>query len=77
MNQYQQLMELTVANMSVWLIRQWVPAEERGPPLVDEAGVLHEACVYVSLQVFPPTVLHPILFNKGPMRERAKMGVGS
>lgn len=35
------------------------------PPLVDEAGVLHEACVYVSLGVFPPTVLCPILHNKG------------
>lgn len=34
-------------------------------PLVAEAGVLHEARVYVSLGVFPPTVLHPILHNKG------------
>lgn len=34
-------------------------------PLVGEAGVLHQACVYVSLRVFPPTVLCPILHNKG------------
>lgn len=54
-----------VAKISAWQIRQRAAAEERGPPLVGEAGVLHEACVYVSLGVFPPTVLHPILFNKG------------
>lgn len=36
------------------------------PPLVDEAGVPYsKARVYVSLRVFPPTALHPILLNKG------------
>lgn len=35
------------------------------PPLLTKQKSLLEACVYVSLQVFPPTALHPILLNKG------------
>lgn len=35
------------------------------PPCWRSRSPLLEACVYVSLRVFPPTALHPILLNKG------------
>lgn len=44
---------------------QGATAEERGPPLLTKQESLLQACVYVSLRVFPPTALHPILLNKG------------
>lgn len=35
------------------------------PPRWRSRSPLLEACVYVSLRVFPPTARHPILLNKG------------
>lgn len=37
----------------------------RSPVLLTMQESPLQACVYVSLRVFPPTALHPILLNKG------------
>lgn len=74
---YQSQPKQTWSSWRTWRLLKWACGNQgNGPqlrsvhapppqPLVDEAAVLHEACVYVSLGVFPPTVLHPILHNKG------------
>lgn len=40
-------------------------AEDCGPPSLTEQEALLPVCVYISLTLFPPTALHPILHNKG------------
>lgn len=65
-----QVMELTETDV-FWARGDADEKKRRGhswrvrSPLLTKQESLLEACVYVSLRVFPPTVLHPILLNKG------------
>lgn len=56
----------------IWRTKQPHVSSVVPPPFIVKAASLLWASVYVSLRVFPPMVLHPILLDKGTWASRMK-----